>query len=364
MPSAPRTARGRAGLLLAGAPEGLNPPCCWAQHRSSAPPSPAASPPPNGGTQGGRLGAGPRSCSHAAPAPLGVSPSSRPVPEQGSCSSPPGRNGGRREAAPSQRAWQRPPAAGGGMRVPHLGVISRRVAMQQWAPAPAPAHASRPGSGFGSCRTCWGCCAVPWGLQRVWEGGNAKARSLPMPFFLFFPAGKNLYTNEYVAIKLVSLFVVRGGGGERLGSRRGQLFALPSLLKWVGAVRRGAALAARNRGHAAASVIPGGVTQPWGEQLGLCFTRSWLWPAVSTPSAGTSAESSWRVWCHQHQLCERLPQPLALSGGVGSGTHMGWFPLPIPWVFVFILHCCFSPLNAASPCCCQPVKEGSASQTS
>lgn len=250
MPSAPRTARGRAGLLPAGAPEGLNPPCCWAQHRSSAPPSPAASPPPNGGTQGGRLGAGPRSCSHAAPAPLGVSPSSRPVPEQGSCSSPPGRNGGRREAAPSQRAWQRPPAAGGGMRVPHLGVISRRVAMQQWAPAPAPAHASRPGSGFGSCRTCWGCCAVPWGLQRVWEGGNAKARSLPMPFFLSFPAGKNLYTNEYVAIKLVSLFVVRGGGGERLGSRRGQLFALPSLLKWVGAVRRGAALAARNRGHA------------------------------------------------------------------------------------------------------------------
>lgn len=54
-----------------------------------------------------------------------------PVPEQGSCSSPPGRNGGRREAAPSQPAWQRPPAAGGGMRVPHLGVISRRVATQR-----------------------------------------------------------------------------------------------------------------------------------------------------------------------------------------------------------------------------------------
>lgn len=114
----------------------------------------------------------------------------------------------------------------------------------------------------------------------------------------------------------------------------------------------------------AASVTPGGVMQPWGEQLGLCFTRSWLWPALSTPSAGTSAESSWRVWCHQHQLCERLPQPLSLSGGVGSGSRVGWFPPPIPWVFVFTLHCCFSPLNAASPCCCQPVKEGSASQTS
>lgn len=82
-------------------------------------------------------------------------------------------------------------------------------------------------------------------------GRNAKARSLPMPFFLSFPAGKNLYTNEYVAIKLVSLFVVRGGGGERLGSLREQLFSLPSLLKWVGTgCGRGAALAARNRGHA------------------------------------------------------------------------------------------------------------------
>lgn len=33
---------------------------------------------------------------------------------------------------------------------------------------------------------------------------------LSIAFFVFLPAGKNLYTNEYVAIKLVSPSVVRG----------------------------------------------------------------------------------------------------------------------------------------------------------
>lgn len=231
--------------------------------------------------------------------------------------------------------------------------------------------------GSGSCSRLEACLWVwelpnllgtfcrPLGAAAGFGGGNAKAHSLPMPFFPSLPAGKNLYTNEYVAIKLVSLFVVGGRGGTRLGSLRGQLFALPGLLKWVGTgcVRELRSLLGIE-GTQAASVIPGGVMQPWGEQLGLRFARSWLWPAVSTPSAGTSAESSWRAWSHRHQLCERLPQPLALSGGVGSGSRVGWFPLPIPWVFVFILHWFFSPLNAASPSCCQPVKGESDSQTS
>lgn len=190
-----------------------------------------------------------------------------------------------------------------------------------------------------------------------------------MPFFLSFPAGKNLYTNEYVAIKLVSLFVVRGGGGERLGSLREQLFALPSLLKWVGTgCGRGAALAARNRGHAGSQRH-----SRWGD-------------AALGRTAGALLHQELAVACSQHPfswyqrrellesvvpptpaLCTPLPAPGSLWRGwirLPCGLVSSWFPLPVPWVFVFILHCCFSPLNAVSPCCCQPVKEGSASQTS
>lgn len=47
------------------------------------------------------------------------------------------------------------------------------------------------------------------GLWRVRRGVNAKAHLLSIAFFVSLPAGKNLYTNEYVAIKLVSPSVLR-----------------------------------------------------------------------------------------------------------------------------------------------------------
>lgn len=81
-------------------------------------------------------------------------------------------------------------------------------------------HGGSRGGVLGGCRravlSCVGTAALPLGavcgkvLLWVWGRGAPLSGDA---FCWCFPAGKNLYTNEYVAIKLVSPPAVRGWGG-------------------------------------------------------------------------------------------------------------------------------------------------------